>query len=100
MKKKYQIPFDENGDLINYPESFMNPVFKDNFEFGDTLEYVDYSRGRSAAYFNFVSLNTNRKYTMFMTDFNDIVHLLEKGRITGTFTFQKRGMNYGVKKID
>ena len=68
-----------------------------NYQFEDTLEYNGYSRGRSAAYLNFVSKVTGRKYTMFLTDFDTYaVNKMEKGIIQGWFTFSKRGKNFGL----
>ena len=98
-KKEYLIPFDEDGNQVHYPESWRKPTFKPNYEFADALEYKTYHRGRSAAYFEFQSITTGKKFTMFMTDFNDIVPRLVKGMISGTFTFTKRGQNYGVKRV-
>ena len=72
---------------------------RDNFVWDDKLEYDGYGRGCSSCVIFFKSLNDRKEYTMFMTDFNDIVDLLNKGCIEGQFTFCKRGMNYGIKKI-
>jgi hypothetical protein len=36
---------------------------------------------------------------MFVTDFDSIVKELVDGKITGKFTFSKRGANYGCMKI-
>jgi hypothetical protein len=70
----------------------------DNYEFEDTLTYDGYSRGRSAAYFSFLR-SDGRKVTVFLTDFESIVNHMVKGKITGKFTFCKRGMNFGCKLI-
>jgi hypothetical protein len=98
-KKAYQIPFDKNDEMMNYPESWENPIWKDNYEWEDELKYESYGRGRSAAYMIFVSTQTNKTYTMFLTDFDSIVSLLSGGALKGTFTFQKRGQNYGVRLV-
>jgi hypothetical protein len=71
-----------------------------NYQFEDTLQYNGYSRGRSAAYLDFVSKVTRRKYTMFLTDFDTYaVNKMEKGIIQGWFTFCKRGSNFGLTMV-
>jgi len=71
----------------------------DNYVFEDTLRYDTYSRGRSAGYFHFVSVFDGRGVTVFFTDFNDFILNMNKGAITGKFTFVKRGANYGCKLL-
>lgn len=70
-----------------------------NYQFCDSLEYDGYSRGRSAAYFNFKSKKDGRGYTFFLTDFEDIIKEMEQGVVSGVFTFCKRGANFGCKLI-
>jgi hypothetical protein len=107
----YQIPFDTAGNQQHYPESrytqtvegkyvVVPPNFRDNFEFEDRLKYIEYRRGRSAAYFIFERESNNRKVTFFMRDFERLVPKLSRGKIKGTFTFVKTGMNYGCKLVD
>lgn len=75
-------------------------VWKDNFIFQDTLIYSTYLRGRSAAYFEFISTTKNTNYTVFLKDFEEgFVMQMDKGEISGSFTFCKRGQNYGLVKI-
>lgn len=50
-KKDYQIPFYQ-GNQLHYAGSHMSIQWVDNFEFDDQLTFIDYARGRSAAYFN------------------------------------------------
>ena len=110
---KYKIPFDPlTGDLQDYPTKvyellpeptpdgknykFHDPEWKDNFVFKGTLKYNGFNRGRSAANFTFVDIETNIKYIMFMKDFDEIVSLLSNGQLEAFWTFVKRGQNYGV----
>ena len=104
MKKgDYQIPFDSNGDMLTYAGHGMmhgtTVTWKDNFQWDDNLEYESYGKGMSAIHIYFRSLVSGKKYTMFMTDFHDIIKDMVTGRLSGTFTFQKRGMNFGVRRI-
>lgn len=73
--------------------------YEDNFEWEDTLKYETFGRGTSAAHLWFRSTITGKEYMMFLTDFSNIVELLVEGKLTGTFTFCKRGANYGVKYV-
>jgi hypothetical protein len=76
-------------------------VWKENFEFEDTLELTGMSRGRSAANFNLKSITDGKNYNLFMTDTVDLIQnsTINKGKITGRWTFCKRGQNYGVKIV-
>lgn len=76
-----------------------DPVWKDNCIWNDELKYDSYYRGRSAAGMSFRSLRFGRIYTVFMTDFDDMVYLMKYGVIIGDFTFCKRGSNYGVRLV-
>jgi len=106
MSKKtgqYDIPFDLEGNLLHYayPKTYAymqdKYAWKPNFEFEDTLEYVGYARGRSAAYLKFRSKRNQKNYCMFMTDFDGCAHSLIFGELEGRFTFIKRGQNYGLQ---
>jgi len=94
----YQIPFNKDGDQLHYPDRWQNAEMRDNFEFEDTLTFETYERGRSAAYFIF-KRSTGEKVTFFMTDFCGIVNHMRNGKVSGNFTFTKRGMNYGTKML-
>ena len=76
-------------------------IWKPNFEFKDRLKYLCYSRGRSSAKIHFKSEITNKKYEMFLTDFDDLMkgQGFNKNIVEGTFTFCKRGANYGIKLV-
>lgn len=68
----------------------------DNYEFTDTLNYIGYFRGRSAAVFEFKREMTGTNVTMFMKDLDESLKYMVNGKLSGTFTFCKRGMNFGV----
>lgn len=114
MSGNYQIPFRDNGELMDWAGGLASGVqakgvnWKDNFEFLGEVELEGIHRGRSAANFRVnvepeSSLLPDFKATMFMTDF--LAAVITKGaepggRIRGIFTFVKRGQNYGVKLVD
>lgn len=97
MAKDYKIPFDANGNQLHYPTSYLISEWRDNVPFTETLVFEGYSRGRSAAYLNFKRQGTDIEVVVFMTDFVDMVPLMVNGVLTSTFSYCKRGMNYGVK---
>jgi hypothetical protein len=85
----------KSGRYINVNEV----VWKPNYEFEDKLHYLRYSRGRSSAKIHFKSEITDKEYEMFLTDFDDLMNNkgFDKNTVDGTFTFCKRGSNYGIK---
>ena len=111
-KRKYQIPFDpKTGDQQHYPEPVfehppagevrairLDPVWRDNEVFADTLTFDGFARGRSAAYGLFRRAD-GTGCTVFLADLEAIVPHLAGGKISGQFTFCKRGMNYGTKLV-
>lgn len=97
-KKNYQIPFDEKGNMLSYDYGAHD--YKDPYEFTDTLTYVGYGRGRSAAHFYFKD-SKNKTYNMFISDFDDLIKTgkFSSGTITATFTFVKKGQNFGIQLV-
>lgn len=103
MAKKigeYQIPFNKNGDQLHYPAHYTMDTgrWKDNFTFEGVLEITRMERGMSAAYFH-AKDQEGRGYTMFMKDLFEALPYMAYGKLTGRFTFTKRGNNYGVKYL-
>lgn len=100
-----KIPFDTEGDQMHH--SYQSPPetdvwtkgWEDNTPFEDTLTYLYYCRGRSAAYFMFRRSN-GKTVSVFMTDMNEMIPLMQLGKITGTFIFSKRGKNYGCTLLE
>lgn len=100
-----EIPWDDERGMIRapqyYPYGFQaNPTYpwhwRENFTFADTLEIENlrwtYSKG-----LNLVSGET--QYSMFMADFERIVLAgvkVENRKISGVWSFRKRGQYYGV----
>lgn len=78
--------------------SITDVVKQQNHVFSDTLEYVTYEKGRSAINFIF-SRADGRKVSMFSTDFDVAIKKMVNGKLTGNFTFCKRGANYGCKLV-
>jgi len=70
-----------------------------NHMWSDTMVLDGLERGRSAAHFIIYSEVSGKRYYMFMKDMVDMIknHTIENGRISGCFTYAKRGQNYGIK---
>lgn len=88
----------DSGRYIEVDET----IWKENFEFEDTLIITGMSRGRSAANFNLQSTIDSKNYNLFMTDIVDLIRkvTITNGKIKGRWTFVKRGSNYGVKLLE
>lgn len=101
-KGKYKIPFSENGSLMHFADQtfYKAAEWRDNYTFEATLEYVGLRRGRSAACF-VVKDRNGCKYSMFMKDMEGVIlkGQITEGEMFGTWTFTKRGSNYGIQYV-
>lgn len=100
------VPFDKHGNQMHFAEPgevsyYKAHEWKPNCKFPATIRINDYSRGRSAAYFNAVDVNTMNKFTIFLTDMIEIIRTckLDQGLVSGIWTFRKRGQNYGLQLV-
>lgn len=93
--KTYQIPFDKEGNQQSYPS--MGSIMKDNFTFDETMTYRGYGRGRSSATILFED-SKGKRYSMFLSDFDELMRTkgLDGKSVKSTWTFCKKGMNYGL----
>lgn len=104
MAKMYdgEVPFDEDGNQLRYagPYRPVDVVWQPNDSFHSTLEFVKFNRGRSAAYASFEDADGKRRY-MFLKDLDEVLRngWFRGAKLTGTFTYCKRGQNYGVRMI-
>ena len=72
------------------------PTPVDNIPFTDTLTYVNYYRGRSAAGI-MLENKEGRIFHVFMSDFHEMMPFIVHGKITDTFIYCKKGKNYGLQ---
>lgn len=94
------VPFDDDGNQMYYKFYRRgNEGCRQNFEFNDTLSFNSIERGRSAAHFIFKRKSTGKTVTVFLKDFVDFLPHLVCGSVSGTFTFCKRGENFGCRII-
>lgn len=88
---------DERGPDGRYVR--LDPTMVPNVPFKDTLYYDGFYRGRSAAGMVFRNA-AGQVFTVFLTDMDKFIPLMEKGKVTAEFIFCKRGKNYGVTLCD
>lgn len=97
---KGQIPFRSDGSVPSYAYAQESDcTWLQNETFEANLSVDGFSRGRSAANFTVKNMQTGAKYTMFLTDFLNLLkeHVLDHGETPRLkWQFTKRGQNYGV----
>jgi len=100
-KKQLEIPFDRNGNPLSYDDRLKVHDYRANYEFVTTMRVVDMSRGRSAANFTLKD-EKGIEYNMFMKDMLYLIQncIIDKGVVSGKWTFVKRGNNYGIMLIE
>jgi len=101
MSKTFIVPLDKDGNQHSWmynPEEYG----KEPWEFEDTLEYIGFSRGRSALNIQWKGLNTKKTYESGMSLLNDALleGLINGKTITGKFTFKKQGTAVLLKAIE
>lgn len=63
----------------------------------DTIKIVGMERGRSAAKYKALSVNSNNSYIVFMKDLLEMLPALDGNcYIKGGFVVRKRGRNFGL----
>jgi hypothetical protein len=87
-----------NGHITDYELIYDQTELINNIVFNSTLKLIGQRRGRSAA--NFIWEDTNgNTFTMFMSSLIELIKhkgIKKGGKVTGNWTFVKRGMNYGI----
>jgi hypothetical protein len=103
-KKKmqdFEVVFTDTGDLYAqmwYASSKKEP----NAIFADTLEYETYhSSSGGNSHIIFKSVNSGRKFSMFMSDFDEILTAKRfiDNQVVGLFCFCKKGCSQGIRLI-
>jgi hypothetical protein len=111
----YKIPFDGEGNMLHYPESYLmspNPKYapdrvpgewRDNEPFQARLELVGFQRGRSAAYFMWRD-EEGHTYPMFLVELERLLRTgygVVDGRTELSFwEGRKQGNNYSITWVD
>lgn len=94
-----RIPFDEDGHPMVYADGGWSKCaeWRDNTPFEDTLTFKNFTRGRSAARAVFLSKALGCRVEMFLATLKTVIPNLVEGKLSGTWRFEKRGQNYGIR---
>lgn len=99
----YKIPFyKKTGEFLEYPLWRDDDIdWKENYEWEDILEYTGYGRGCSSVKLKMQSKLTGKQYSMFISDFDALLkkHGFKVFGEKHTYTFCKKGANYGIKFV-
>jgi hypothetical protein len=104
-KKKmqdFEVTFTETGDLCSRAYSWKGNKKEANAIFADTLEYDTYhSSSGGNSHIIFKSVNSGRKFSMFMSDFDEILTAKRfiDNQVVGLFCFCKKGSSQGIRLI-
>ncbi len=107
--KKILIPFVDGNQVHEAPKRYtfnfgkwkLNEnayEWKEPFEFQDQLEIVSYTTNRAAVYFHLVSSTTGKSYTMFLSDYMQMLrtHLIFKGVVSSRWGFRQQSEYFGI----
>lgn len=100
-----KVPFDVDGNVLHSDNTrWGSPPheWRDNYIFSDTLQFMKFHNMKTSVHAEFKSLCDNREYVMFLSELERCIRLdvISNTRITGQFTFVKRGTNYSVSYVD
>lgn len=114
LKKKkcsYLIPVERATGTV--PRSFRvhHPAYAnlyaeqyamiENYQFQETFSVDLIARGKSATWINLTAASTGKVSHMFLSDFAKAIKQtnMNRGVISGTWTYTKRGKYYGIKLV-
>lgn len=97
--RQLRIPFDADGNMLAYPESWKTMEWRENADFYDEMAFKGFERGRSSAVAIFMNLD-RKLFPMFLKDLANAMPFMDNAKLNGVFRYQKRGTNYGVKLVN
>jgi hypothetical protein len=111
-KPDYQIPFDDDGNLMSYPsrkyvrdehgnQRTWVPNLRDNYEFEATLTYAGFDNGIRSAHRVIWEDEEGHTYPMFISRLGEAleIHGMDGNTMTGRWTFMKQGENFSVRAV-
>lgn len=99
MSKPLVMGFDSRGNLeLRSWDCAQTEIAKD---FEDHFQYLKMDNGTGVSRVYWKSIRTGREYSMFISDFDEIIlaKAFVNNQITGTFRFVKRGQSQAIKLI-
>lgn len=109
-KKELTVWFDSNGDLLmqgyNYnptvaaSHGYKSEIGKDFKDVMKVVKIQEYRRKNARVHLQ--SLTSNRKYFMFVDEFNEVIqkNLLQNLTIDGTWRFVKKGTGQALELLE
>jgi hypothetical protein len=99
----YKVPLDSEtgGQYLGYGKS-NHTNWVDNFEFVADLR-IEWMSWRQASTVRLIDDVTGQRFHMFIADLQNTIlfgKTIADSKISGTWTFIKRGTEYGVKLVD
>lgn len=111
-KQDYQIPFDDEGNLMSYPsrkyqrdedgnQRLWVPNLRDNYEFEATLTYAGFDNGIRSAHRVIWQDEEGHTYPMFISRLGEALetHGMDGNTMTGRWTFMKQGQNFSIRAV-
>lgn len=93
----FDVVFYDNGDLAWRSYVYNGGKTEKNHVFSDTIGYEGFARN----YVQLKSLNSGRKYLMFLSDFDEVIQAKRfiDNQIVGNFCFCRKGRSQGIRLI-
>ncbi len=99
MAVPYKIPFDDQGNMwMNSQYVYDTSNTKDNYTFSETMTITEYPKTKYGSRQFELTDSKDKTYSMFMHDAFEMIakNTIVKGQISGTWTFIRKGANYGL----
>lgn len=92
-----KVPFDQNGNLVEYPMDYDDYTWLEDPILQKTLIVDRVRRGQSSTKI-ILKDEQNREFAMFPMDLVEMLKccICTDGRVTGRWGFHKKGADYGV----
>lgn len=106
-KKPFTMWFDSKGNLLSraadYIKKRSHAKSEEGVDFTDSMKFIMVNDGGSSTAGRawFVSETTERKYSMFVDDFDRCIraNAFVNNHIEGTFKFVKRGLSQAISLV-
>lgn len=102
MNTKIKIPFYKMTNELAKNQYSKEIEWKDNYEFEDTMEIVGMNRKGHSITYIMVSKTDHKKYSIFIKEMLNILQngSVNKGIVSGSWTFCKRGQEYSLRFLN
>ncbi len=84
-------------DKFGTSATAIEPEWRDQFSFEDSLRYVKYVKGKTSLGFIWRAESTGIHYTMHLAEMDRALPYVVGGCLSGTFVFVKSGESTGIR---